>query len=205
MRKTLNSIATIRSGYTFREKILELTTGGARVLQIKDLRRQHTELCRSELQAELLPCIHWDGSPNALLSPNSVVLPARGEYYKASIYTGSAKIVASSQLLIITIKDKRVLPAWLCWVLNQNTAQHDLENASRGTSISLLSSQSVGRLALHIPPLPTQHKIVALQQLWEQEQQLTKALLSNRERMLTGMFQQLMTSDSKNTANGDKT
>lgn len=208
MTKTLNNIATIRNGHTFREKILDVADGGVHVLQIRDLRRQHTELNQTELQAESLPRIRWEentkGSTKGLLSQDSVVLPARGEYYKASVFNGSAKVVASSQLLVLTLKDKNVLPAFLCWTLNQPTAQHYLQNESKGTNISLLSIHSLGLMPIHIPPLATQRKIIALQQLWEHEQQLTRQLLNNRETMLQGMFQQLMAGIGKKTpANGD--
>lgn len=71
--------------------------------------------------------------------------------------------------------------------------QHYLEEiASQGTSIAMLSTATAKDLQLEIPSLETQQKILHLNQLWEQEQQLTHALLKNRETMLQGMFQQLL-------------
>lgn len=201
MHTTLNNIATLKSGHTFREKIIESPSGAVHVLQIKDIRRHHTELLQTELQVDTLPRIQWQGGQSGLLMPGNVVLPMRGEYYKAVLFNGPAQVVASSQLLVISVKTAKVLPAWLCWALNQSTAQHYLENESKGSNMSSLSKHSAGLLPLHIPSLATQHKIIALQQLWEQEQQLTRQLLHNRETLLLGMFQQLMADKIK--VNGD--
>ena len=56
----------------------------------------------------------------------------------------------------------------------------------------MLNTKLAGELQLEIPSLKTQHKILHLNRLWEQEQQLTQALLKNRDIMLQGMFQQLL-------------
>ncbi|MBN4054018.1 restriction endonuclease subunit S [Haliea sp. AH-315-K21] len=204
MRKTLNSIANIRTGHTFREKIEELSDGNVRVLQIKDIRRQHTELKQTDILTTTLPHVNWSGNNKALLSIDSVVLPARGDYYKASTFKSSDKVIASSQLLIITLKDKSVLPAYLCWAINQKATQHYLNSESRGSNMPMLSTHSLGGMPIHIPSLTTQQKIVELQQLWQQEQQLTQQLIKNREIMLKGMFQQLLIEGDKTSKNGDK-
>jgi restriction endonuclease S subunit len=192
MRKTLQSIAKIRSGYTFRQKITEVTEGNVHILQIGDLRRQHTELQRSELQADILPKVNWQDGNSALLPTPSVVVPARGEYHRASLFNGTAKVIASSQLHIITITDMKVLPTFVCWAINQKSSQHYLANEARGSNIPSISINSLASMEIQIPTIETQQRIIELQQLWEQEQQLTRQLLSNRKVMLEGMFQQLL-------------
>ncbi|KZZ49718.1 hypothetical protein A3759_26000 [Thalassolituus sp. HI0120] len=66
------------------------------------------------------------------------------------------------------------------------------EIASQGSSIPMLSTSAAKELKIEIPNIETQYKILQLNKLWEQEQQLTQALLNNRETMLQGMFQQLL-------------
>lgn len=63
---------------------------------------------------------------------------------------------------------------------------------SQGTNIVMLNTKVAKELKLEIPTLATQEKILYLNKLWEQEQQLTQALLKNRETMLQGMFQNLL-------------
>ena len=53
---TLNSIANIRTGYTFREKVEEVAVGGnAYVVQIKDVRKIHQDGISFNLPVVSLP------------------------------------------------------------------------------------------------------------------------------------------------------
>ncbi len=127
-----------------------------------------------------------------LLEPGDIVIPARGEHYQAVSFALPEPTLASSQLLTLRVTSDTVLPGYLCWALNQPGPQHTLRNESRGSNIPLLTRQSLGAVQVPLPPLATQQKIIELQQLWEQEQQLTQQLLDNRETLLKGMFQQLL-------------
>lgn len=63
---------------------------------------------------------------------------------------------------------------------------------SQGTNLVMLTARMAQTIAVEVPPMDTQKKILRLNELWEKEQQLTKALQRNREIMLQGMFQQLL-------------
>lgn len=183
---SLSSLATIRSGFPFREGVEHNDAGEVRVLQIRDLR------VNSVLKAADLPLIKRPKGRANLLEPDDIVIPARGEHYKAVSFTLAEPTLASSQLLTLRVTSDAVLPGYLCWALNQPEPQHTLGNESRGSNMPLLSRKSLGAVRVPLPPLTTQQKIIDLQQLWEQEQQLTQQLLGNRETLLKGMFQQLL-------------
>ena len=191
---SLSKVAKIRSGFSFREKIREVEKGDVRLLQIRDLRQQQTPLKLTRLCTETLPQINWTGKSNALLEPPSVLIPARGDYHLAALFDASTKVIASSQLLIIRSTCTRLIPAYLCWFLNQKTTQHFLVSESRGSKMSLLSRASLAAMPIDLPPLLVQQKIIRLQQIWEQEQQMIIQLQLNREEMIKGLFQQLMCS-----------
>ena len=53
----LSDLAEIRTGFTFREKIEEVDSGNAHVLQIKDIRNISTDTCGYTLFADALPQI----------------------------------------------------------------------------------------------------------------------------------------------------
>lgn len=183
---SLSTLASICSGFPFRERIKHVNTGDVRVLQIRDLRLNPV------LEAANLPLIKSPKGRVNFLEPGDIVIPARGEHYHAVNFTLSEPTLASSQLLTLRVTSDIVLPVYLCWALNQPESQHTLRNESRGTNIALLTRQSLSMVKVPVPPLATQQKIIGLQQLWEQEQQLTQQLLNNRESMLKGMFQQLL-------------
>lgn len=198
--KALGDIADIRSGFTFREKIDELPSGGnAHVAQIKDVRNAWETTQSALLKAHQLPRIQWEGKDKAFVSPGTVLLPSRGSkggYFRASCLVSDQStelpVVVSSQFLILTPKPG-ILPEFLCWSLNRPDTQYLLsEGMSQGSSIVMLNTANAAAIQLNVPPLAIQHKIVRLNALWEQEQQLTQALLQNRERMLQGMFQHLL-------------
>ena len=199
--KALGDIADIRSGFTFRERIDELNSGGnAHVAQIKDVRSAWERTNTAMLHAHQLPMINWEGRDRAFVSPGSILLPSRGSkggYFRASCLAPSPSserpIVVSSQFLVITPKQD-VLPEFLCWLLNRAETQHWIAEGagSQGTSLVMLNATTVKQLPLDIPALSIQQKILHLNELWEKEQQLTQALLNNRETMLQGMFQHLL-------------
>lgn len=195
----LSDVASIRSGFTFREKVEEVANGDAHILQIKDARKTFDETNSFVLLPSALPMINWEGKGRAFLETGDILLPARGEYsrvfYLASEPSGKGAypVIASSQFLILSVKIKDVLPEYICWALNQSSAQNYLSQESRGSNISMLSVTSVSQLKIPLPAVVTQKRIIQLNHVWEKEQQLSKQLLNNRECMLKGIYKQLLT------------
>ncbi|MDN3396122.1 MULTISPECIES: restriction endonuclease subunit S [unclassified Pseudoalteromonas] len=198
----LSNIADVRSGFTFREKTEEVDKeiGNAHIAQIKDVREIWEHSNSSLLIPSQLPLIKWEGKNKAFVESGTVIIPARGSkggYFRAT-YIGSSStsdlpLVVSSQFLVLTPKPK-ILPQFLCWSLNRAAIQHSLSigAGSQGTNIAMLNTKTVSQLKLEVPCIETQWKILHLNDLWEQEQKATQALLKNRETMLQGMFQQLL-------------
>ena len=193
----LSDLAEIRTGFTFREKIEEVESGNAHVLQIKDIRNIATDTCGYTLYADALPQIDWQGKDNAKVSPESVLLPCRGDYLKAHFFIGNQDqsttlpLIVSSQFLILT-PNINVLPEYLCWYLNQPHVQYELRKESQGSKMPMLSVSSVSQLEVEVPNIDIQQHIIELNRIWEQEQILTQQLLKNREQMMLGMFKQLL-------------
>lgn len=197
IQKTFGSIASIKTGYTFRGKIeeAEKDKGNAYLIQIKDLRKYQDDTLSLSFSAEGFPMIAWEGRSTAFTNDYDVILPARGGYFQASFLkeqqNGSLPVVVSSQFLVMTAKAS-VLPEFLCWSLNQSSMQRKLMESSQGTGIPMLKANTLKQLKLSVPSLATQQKIIDINNLWLQEQRTTKALLKNRETMLQGMYQQLL-------------
>lgn len=196
----LGAVADIRIGYTFRESVDEVTPerGNARVAQIKDLRKRWDDTGSRLVNVADLPAIHWQGKSSLFVEPDCVLLPSRGEFLKAFYWPTAdtddqeLPVIVSSQLLFIRSTSEQVLTEFIGWSLNQTSAQNFLRMGSAGSSMPMLKKKDLVELPLPIPSLETQHKILQLNRLWEQEQQLTQALLKNREAMLQGMYQQLL-------------
>lgn len=193
----LSDIAEVRTGYTFREKIEELQTGNAHLAQIKDVRSIRDVTQSQRFYVNELPQIHWEGKVNSLVDTECVLLPCRGEYYKASYFVGRQNpadlpLIVSSQFLILFATKPKLLPEYLCWYLNQPIAQYELRQESQGSNISMLTVTGVEQFKIQLPTLETQQQIIQLNNIWEEEQALSQKLLRNREIMIQGMFQQLL-------------
>lgn len=187
MRKSLHSLADIRSGHTFRGRIPEDPRGEVRFVQIKDIKGQ------TQLQSEHLPRTHWQGAAEPpLLSACDILLPARGEYYDAVVVDGAAPVVATSQFWVLTPRSRSIGSDYLAWYLNRPEARSYFLTHRTGTGIPMLSKNALGELPVPVPALEIQRRILALQQLWERERELTEQLLHNRKRMLAGIFQHLL-------------
>lgn len=192
----LGSIASITSGYTFREKINEVERGNAHVLQIKDAREQQERFGDNVIRVNEVTQLDWQGRDSHFAEKGIVVLPTRGDYSRAS-YIPEAKsdlpLIISSQFILIKPKISQVLPEFLCWILNRHRAQHYIrEVGGQGTSMSLLNNATAKEILIELPPLDVQEKIININAAWEQERHITQALLNNREAMLQGIYQQLL-------------
>jgi len=188
MRYTeLDNLARIQSGYPFRGSVRHDPSGDIRVLQIRDLHQAET------LNAKALSRVTAPDNHSAhLLQPDDIVLPARGDHRKAVPFTLTEPTIPSSHLHTVRATSSDVLPGYLCWALNQPEPQHAMRNEARGTAMPLLPRRSLSRIKIPVPTLDIQRRIVELHELWQREYALTRQLLTNREHMLNGMFQSLM-------------
>lgn len=188
MHKPLGSLANIRVGHSFRTRIQNEAGGDIRILQIRDVKDDG-----AEIPLDSLPRMTWSGPTSPpLLKPGDVVLPSRGERYEAALITSDLPMLASGQLYILRPNRAGLTPEYLCWYLNQPQARNYILKNRAGTGIPTLSRPVLAALPVAVPSVTTQHKIVELQHLWQQEQTLSQQLLINRQKMLDGIFSKLV-------------
>lgn len=99
-------------------------------------------------------------------------------------------MVATSQFFIVSTKKRDALPEYLCWLINLPQSQRSLERS--GSAIQAISKAALMDMKIPLPPLATQHKLIALQALWDKEDELIVHLQANREQMLQGIYQHLI-------------
>lgn len=196
--ETLQNLARIRTGYPFRGRVEHDPNGETGVVQIRDLRQNPT------LEPALITRTSLPGLNNRQLQPGDLLMPARGDHRQAVAFNRPEPTVASSQLFTLRVAADAVMPAFLCWALNRPEAQHALANEARGSAMPALSRDSLATLRVPVPPLYIQQRIVELLELWQQETALMRQLMTNRERMLNGMVQQLLNDDTTPNTHGDK-
>ncbi|MGF7113055.1 restriction endonuclease S subunit [Pseudomonas laurylsulfatiphila] len=178
----LSELADVRSGYTFRGALEHDQSGDVRVLQIKDLRQN------AAIEPDMLIAVSWDArTAPPLLQPGDITVIARGDTNKAVLYAGEQSVVATSQFFIVTARRSEVLPAYLCWVINLPQSQRSLERS--GSAIQAIGKASLMDMQIPLPSLAIQHKLIALQAVWDEEDELIARLQTNRQQMLKGIYQ----------------
>lgn len=188
----LSELADIRAGYTFRESPNELKGSDVRMLQIKDIRE--TDIINPQLLQE----IEWTGKDlTPSLEVGEIVVAARGISNKAAILLSPATVIASNQLLILKVKQEKLLPAYLCWFLNREATQKKLKETHMGSNMPSINKAGLGSIEIPLLSIDQQKKIVLIAALQQQEQAAYHALINNRLNMLEGVFQQLIVGESK--------
>lgn len=181
----LSDLADVRGGYAFRSALEHDPDGDIRVLQMKDVQPQ------TVITPDNLTAIAWPTRAEPpLLQPGDIAVVARGVSNHAVLFNSPLAVVASNPFFVVSPKAANVLPAYLCWVINLPHSQRQLERS--GSAIQALNKASLLSLPIPLPPLAEQHKLLALQALWDEEDRLIERLQATRAQLTQGLYQHLI-------------
>jgi restriction endonuclease S subunit len=175
----LIDIATIRSGYLFRERIKPDASGQYLVIQAGDI-LSDAGFSGSSLVRVSLP----DVKRSQVLENGDVLFISRGPRKQAIAVTWPIEnTIATSQFFVLR-PDKRLSPEFLAWYINQRPAQRYIEEYSTGTSASLINLEAMKRLPVEAPPAETQALITKIHQLNLREKELMEAIKNKRRALI---------------------
>lgn len=183
MKKKITEIADIQLGYQFRKKIEPAGDGTNRVIQIRDF-DNHI------LKSDNLSRVHIDKSVEQyLIRKGDVLFLARGHNnWAAPIVDDLSATVAVSHFFVIRPKQNSILSEYLAWYINQASAKEYLYNiARRGTHMPLIPLSAFKGLAIEIPDINKQEKIVELSKLMEREKKLLTELQVKRALLINAV------------------
>jgi Type I restriction modification DNA specificity domain len=151
---SLGDLADVQMGYPFRSRLENDPNGDVAVVQMKDIddaNRLHTE---SALKVSLPT-----GKARHLLRAGDLLFRSRGRSYGAAqVLEGIGAAVLSAPMLMI--RTRGVLPSYLCWYLNLPSTQAALAALAVGTSVQMVSKESLVSLPVPIPDLERQRQVV---------------------------------------------
>jgi restriction endonuclease S subunit len=101
----------------------------------------------------------------------------------------------SAPLFRIRVADRRVLPQYLNWYINQPPAQAFLASHAKGTAQKMISKDALEDLEVFVPSLERQRAIVEVAALAEQEQNLMKKLAEKRRQFLSAKLIEMAQGD----------
>lgn len=134
--------------------------GNVRALAIRDV------VSDAPLQWRELPTVTVpDKYLTHCLQPNDVVLPSRGDYYKARLFSTADKPVLPVGQLNIIRPGVGLDAGYLVWYLNRRATQAKLALMLTGTGIKALTKASLMSFDIEVPDIAQQRRIAELDQL----------------------------------------
>lgn len=139
-----------------------------------------------ELLRELNPDLMADCiSEKHLLKDGDVLFAAKGTKNFATVFENHNELsVASTSFFVIRPTDKRILPAYLAWFINNPKTQSFLKGQSKGTSIPSISKNVLENLEFSLPSIETQQTILYITELRKKEKALKQELETLREKVI---------------------
>lgn len=174
----LKDIAEIRPGYPFRGKVEPVAAGQYPVVQIKDI-TPDDRISFENLMRIDLPKV----KSGFVLRAGDILFISRGTRNRAALVeTDMGSMIAGAQFFIL--HPHEVLPEFLAWYINQEPAQQYLEKAAVGSNVRLITKTALGQMPVPVPPLETQHRIVAVYHLGLEEKRLLEEIKQRRSKLV---------------------
>ncbi|MFM0233271.1 restriction endonuclease subunit S [Paraburkholderia sediminicola] len=115
--------------------------------------------------------LYWQDLPRVVihdkhlahcLQPGDVVIPSRGDYYKAWLFEGADESVFPVGQLNVISPGEGLDARYLVWYLNQKLTQAKVGLMLTGTGIKALTKTALLTLEVEVPPLSKQRQIAEL-------------------------------------------
>ena len=189
MRRQLKDIARVQMGVPFRARIEPETDGAVAIIQMRDL-TEDNKLSQCNLTTVKMNSLN----DHHLVKRRDLIFRSRGQTTTAAIIdTKIGPAVVAAPLLRIRVTSKHVLPEYLCWFINQSSAQAFLRSRATGTAMMVIGKSALDALEVPLPDLEAQEQIVALADLSNKEQRLMMELAAKKEKLVNGIQMRLAT------------
>jgi restriction endonuclease S subunit len=183
----LKQIASVQMGYSFRARLDVVESGDVSVIQMKDLRDDHTVDCDDRVKVEMKEI-----KEHHLVRKGDLVIRSRGLLTTSAIVPeepGNA-VVAAPLLRIRVGNSGKVLPEYLNWYINQRDAQAFLHSRAIGTAQKMIGKEALEELEVFVPDLSRQKNIVEMAALSAREHVLLNALAEKRKQYISAVLMQ---------------
>lgn len=173
----LKDIANIHSGITVRSRIESLENGKFKVVQMKDLGNDNV--------IDLSNCYSIDvkrPKNTQLLKSNDLVFRSRGYNNESAFMTESVKnVLLGPHLFLIRVYNKKVLPKYLFWYMNNKSSQNYLSSFARGSMIQMVNKSTLEDMPIKVPSLEKQKEISEFYDLASKEKSLRNKVESLKD------------------------
>lgn len=179
----LSKLALIESGYHSRGRVEPREDGSHFFLQARDVDGERLTY-QTDMLIRFSPDLsHADGS----LKKNDILFMARGSRnYSVLLGEIPNPTLAAACFFIVRVSEKKLLPAYLCWYLNQPPVERYLvRHSGRGVHMPVVRRSVLEKLDIPLPTLEIQKTIVELEALRKEEEELINRLADKRKQLIT--------------------
>ena len=172
----LGDLAEIRLGISFRERVRHDPDGNVAILQMKDVDEagfSYAQATRGAVTGE---------KQELFLREGDLVFRSRGRSNGAALVEAHVPpAVLAAPLLLI--RPLRALPEYLHWFMNSDHTQAQLAALAAGTSVQMISAQSLRAFPVPVPPIEAQQRIAEIARLIRREDDLLNTLAKRRKQV----------------------
>lgn len=174
----LCEITMIRVGLVLSRK---QSVGGDHVYRVLTL-RSITPAGTIETEALELFSSNAPLSDDYLAQDGDVVVRLSQPYTAALIDKAAAGLVVSSNFVSIRVKDDRIVPGYLAWLLNTDAVKRRIRHSASATMLSSINAGFFSSLDIALPLADAQLKIADLHAAAMRECELLRRLADEKER-----------------------
>lgn len=179
--KSLVSYSGIFSGYSFRGKITSSKGGDLRVIQLKDIENDYTQIGND--------CIFVNKSQvkdKYYLKDGDLLFTSKGANNYAIPFCANDNFpsVASSAFFVIRLDEKKANPNYVAWYINQKKVQQYLESQATGTYTTSINRETIENIPILLPSISEQEKIANIAALAAREQNLYHQLIEKKNQLI---------------------
>lgn len=189
MKTVLGEISDIRGGYPFRGSVPEVAGGLAHAVQMKDVNPDGTVTWDTVVRTDV------SGRRGAdWLKAGDVLFVTRGtRFFAVALSEVPLPAVCSPNFYLLRTKAASgVLPEFLAWQINQQSAQRYLRKSAEGSAQLSIRRQILADMPFTVPTLIKQHQAIELAKFVLRERTLHEALLQNRDKQLRMIANRLL-------------
>ena len=177
---SLNEIANISAGYSFRGKIMEQAGTGIYAIQMKDVSEEaglnHKTVIETSLPGKRDP--DW-------LQADDILFVARGSRIFATLYDGAFEnAVASPHFFVIRITNQNALPEFIAWQLNQIPAQRYFDKEAEGSVAKSIKRTALDKTPISLPDIQRQKTILKLHKNIHEQKLIHRELIINADKLM---------------------
>jgi restriction endonuclease S subunit len=192
----LQDFAQINSGYQFRNEFSELPPGDWKFIQMRDIDSGNIINPDSVIGIDFK--IKDSTSDKYLLKKGDILFKNRGAKNSAAVFNLDwPQVIASHQFLIIRLTDAGIIPEYLAWYINSETARSYFKQQAAGTTTLLVQKRTLEELEIVVPAIDSQKNIIRIESLQRKEKSLIERRMELHSKYIESVLSESINSIRK--------